>query len=333
MKKLKIIIPSIALMVVLAFSLTIGVYAAQSSTFDIRSTVTFVSPDIDVIVNCYIGDEVKQTPDFTFTKDSIDPWTLTTENFSFVAEKGSDEVDDAVLTFVVINNTAMPIFTYFTQNGSENLIVEDTLNGNAKQNGEPINKNIINVALSDQQKIGAKQGNIAPSSTFKINFKLNKNLKMEDSASFNYSLVVSKESANLFNVGSESNYETSSGTILTLDENTIMAEANGYAGVYAFNTKQIAVGEYLASCETTGTRGNRILVRAYDQEGNLMTDALSIDGGTYLSTYLGFYFDCSSGENVNIVIPNTVAYWQIGFVFHGRVAEEVVISNIRLLAK
>ena len=46
MRKLKIFLPSIALIVVLAFSITIGVYAASSVSFSISSTVSFYSPDL-----------------------------------------------------------------------------------------------------------------------------------------------------------------------------------------------------------------------------------------------------------------------------------------------
>ncbi len=333
MKKLKIILPAIALLVVLSMSLTIGVFAAMQTSLSVTSTVTFVSPDTDVIVDCYIGTDISGQPDHTYSKEKKEPWVIDVSKLSFKTTIGSADVADETLTFVITNNSKLPAYTYFTKTGEEEIIYKDSLDGNAKdgegEDAPPINKDIISVSLDKQKKIAGKVTDDveAEKQISTISFKLNRNLKVQDTATFNYTLVASKKSANLFTFESEEDF-TNNPTI-SMENKTITNIANGTNGVFTYNTQKLGVGNFVVSGETTG-RSLRFLVKAYNENDEALTsDTLSIEGGTYNNQYGGWYFPNNAETPITIV--EEVAYWHLGFVFMGEEDESVTYSNITVL--
>lgn len=203
MKMLKIFLPSIALIVVLAFSITIGVYAANNISFTVSSTISFQSPDVSAKIYCFVNasdatlaDVENYETNANHIWDSADKnaqdWDLSTEeNFKFTTVKGSDEVAPIVLTFVVQNNTpSLPIYGYFVepttvdQTVSYPKITEDILDGEKYED-------IVSVALSEETQIPpAEEGGVSME-TFTITFNMNNNPK-QDSVEFNYALYLSK---------------------------------------------------------------------------------------------------------------------------------------------
>lgn len=193
MRKLKILLPSIALMIVLAASITIGVYAANQITFSVNSTISFQSPDIAAKIECFKGDTtgamVHEWENYTETNNTIslkenynNPWTVGTLSFTTVA--GSDAVADIVLTFRITNKTtALPVYAYFalSSDNDKTKIDTDTIDGTNANNTDLITVTFTNTTI---------ESNATQNVTATIH--LNKNIKNADTASFNYTLVLSK---------------------------------------------------------------------------------------------------------------------------------------------
>ncbi|MBQ9786443.1 MAG: hypothetical protein IJW25_03140, partial [Clostridia bacterium] len=161
MKKLKIFLPSIALIVVLAFSITIGVYAATSTTFSISSTVSFSSPDLDsIIIKAYIGQTISEET-LAFTYDSSTSlnqevvWKFEDDQkLEFTREKVGDDYNSAYLTFVITSGVPMPTYAYFVDNTTNNnhLKTDVLKSSNQKttdENGEEVPLPLVNVSFVD----------------------------------------------------------------------------------------------------------------------------------------------------------------------------------------
>jgi len=135
MKKLKIFLPSIALLVVLAFSITIGVYAATDVSFTVTISISFKSPDIGAVINCFVGD-VDDSPnhvwnnvntDGTLRGDNVtgftEVWNLDNETLSFTGTSKAGE-STLTLTFAITNKTSLPIYAYIADATSGAQITE-----------------------------------------------------------------------------------------------------------------------------------------------------------------------------------------------------------------
>lgn len=203
MKMLKVFLPSIALMVVLALSITIGVYAANNISFTVSSTISFKSPDVSAKIYCFVNaaDEIlADTENYernanhiwdSSNKNATD-WDLSTENdFKFTTIKGSDQVAPIILTFVVQNNTpALPIYGYFVnptnvdQTVTYPKITEDVLDGTK-------NTQIVSVDLMDEKQIAPADEGKVSMEAFTITFNM-VNTSVADTVEFNYALYLSK---------------------------------------------------------------------------------------------------------------------------------------------
>ena len=196
MRKLKLIIPSIALIVVLAFSITIGVYAASSATFTISSTVVYIAPDLDVTIDAYIGEVKEENLKFSYPASS-GPWEIADGELKF--EKKDGRYQPIIITFVIANETNIPAFCYFTKKDAEDntvLMMEDSLNGVIQTD-----KALVNVAVNIDEDV-VENGIPAhldpevdkPTTTITMIFSLIERVTLiEDKVEFNdYTLKVSK---------------------------------------------------------------------------------------------------------------------------------------------
>jgi len=194
MRKLKIILPSVALLVVLAFSITIGVYAATNASFSVSSTVIYIAPDLDVSINAYIG-EVSGTPDYSYPT-STEPWAIEEGMLKFARK--DNQYQPIIITFVVYNSTNLPAHCYFTKKDAQNnsvVMTSDVLNGVTQTE-----KSLVNVEVSvdsevQENGIPAYLGSgEVPSAEFKLTFTLIEGATMvEDKVEFkDYTFKVSK---------------------------------------------------------------------------------------------------------------------------------------------
>lgn len=148
MKKTKIILSSVAVLMVLVFCITIGVYAATSISFTITSTVSFQSPDINgVTIQCYVTgqgfDNVLQHTYSTNTDGSVtgaswDFSTVKNSNGNTVAltystRDSDDQYAPITLKFVIKHATPLNLYAYFTkvqtQGAEATYLNKDVLNG------------------------------------------------------------------------------------------------------------------------------------------------------------------------------------------------------------
>ena len=204
MKKFKIILPSIALIVVLALSITMGVYAASTATFTITSTITFNSPNLEgLIIECYVVNGQSSTLKHTYTTNG-DAWDFSAADkaltFSaketYTEESGlSYEVYAPItLKFVIKHTTAIPVYAYFTEGA--NYITEDELMGQ-----EQTTTKLVDVVFNDEIDDGIVGGDTS-STEYKggevsIDLSLVPNVTLvEDKISFNYTLNVIKTKPN-----------------------------------------------------------------------------------------------------------------------------------------
>ena len=148
MRKLRIIIPSIALIVIMAFSITVGVYAATSATFSISSTVVYISPDLDVTIDAYIGEIKQENLKFSYPSDNS-PWEIPEGALKF--ERVNNKYQPIVINFVITNETNLPAFCYFTKKDAQDntvLMTEDSLKGITQTD-----KTLVNVAVNIDSNI------------------------------------------------------------------------------------------------------------------------------------------------------------------------------------
>ncbi len=169
MKKIKVLLPSIALAVVLMFSITIGVYAATSVSFSVTSTISFSSPDISAIIKCYVGDvsdaNLKHTWDNVTTNGKTEDWTLPADIFNSVDANG--DYNPVTINFVIANHTGMPVYTYFaktTKDNSGNITASDkvttaTIDGNLKDGDTVVNPGLLTIAFDDEKTLTETVGN------------------------------------------------------------------------------------------------------------------------------------------------------------------------------
>ena len=132
MKKLKIFLPSIALIVVLAFSITMGVYAATEVRFTVTSTVSFSAPGLGATINCYINEKDgtiehvwnNVNEDGTFRGDNVPgytmPWNLNEETLTFTGTSGPNST--LTLNFEVINKSVLPIYAFIADASTEKIV-------------------------------------------------------------------------------------------------------------------------------------------------------------------------------------------------------------------
>ena len=163
MKKIKVLLPSIALAVVLMFSITIGVYAATNVSFSVTSTISFSSPDISAIIKCYIGDvseaNLKHTWDNVATNGKTEDWTLPANIFTSVDANG--DYNPVTINFVIANHTGIPVYTYFaktTKDNSGNITASEkvtsaTLDGNLRDGNTVVNPGLLTIAFDDEKAL------------------------------------------------------------------------------------------------------------------------------------------------------------------------------------
>lgn len=169
MKKIKVLLPSIALAVVLMFSITIGVYAATSVSFSVTSTISFSSPDIDAIIKCYIGDvsetNLKHTWDSVTTGGKTEDWTLPANIFTSVDANG--DYNPVTINFVIANHTGIPVYAYFaktTKDNSGNItssekVTSATLDGDLRDGNTVVNPGLLTIAFDDEKALTETVGN------------------------------------------------------------------------------------------------------------------------------------------------------------------------------
>lgn len=181
MKRLKILLPAIALIVVLAFSITIGVYAATTSTFNISSTVSFQSPDVDAIVKCFVGTDTSGEANYTYPNDGEEWLDL---SLSFTRNKETGKYLTSSLSFVIENKTGIPIYAYFVKKGGTEKQTTDELFGNTDKTTKMVDV-VLGENLTGIEPFGTD--------TVTIDFSLLEDTTTKgDTTTFNYTLVLTK---------------------------------------------------------------------------------------------------------------------------------------------
>ena len=207
MKTLKIFLPSIALLVVLALSITIGVYASTEIHFSVSSTISFDAPDVNVKVFCFINasentlnDKQNYETNADYVWDSIDKdaqdWDLTEKKYAdklvFSPVKGSGDVAPIVITFMVQN--------YSKENGVYGCFVKpqtvDDITTYQKITADTIdgekNQDILSVSFSDEKQVAVADATTNPTERFTMELSM-ANISKQDTATFNYKMYLSKE--------------------------------------------------------------------------------------------------------------------------------------------
>lgn len=163
MKKIKILLPSIALAVVLMFSITIGVYAASSVSFKVTSTISFTSPDVAAVIKCYVGTDTTGTPAHTWDNNtsggSTADWTLPANLFT--AKDADGGYSDVTLSFVITNYTGISVYAYFAnviKDNSGNItsstkVTSATIDGNLKENDLVVNPGLLTITFEDEKTL------------------------------------------------------------------------------------------------------------------------------------------------------------------------------------
>ena len=135
---------------------------------------------------------------------------------------------------------------------------------------------------------------------------------------------------NLFDVGTVDDYYVNpNATVnLVISDNSLIGTVVSSATSYIYNTKlKFTSGVYTFS-STNSESVYRYLIKAYDALGNILTTANLISGWTFNPYYNGYF---TGVNNVKAAIPETVAYWQVGFVFAGVAAgTRETYSNIQI---
>lgn len=166
------------------------------------------------------------------------------------------------------------------------------------------------------------------------------NLKGEERTLENFTNVLSEpksivqleypEPKNLFDVGTVDDYYVNPSTTVdfAISDNSLIGTVVSNATSYIYNTKlRFTSGVYTFS-STNSESVYRYLIKAYDASGNILTTANLISGWTFNSYYNGYF---TGVNNVKAAIPETVAYWQVGFVFAGvAVGTRETYSNIQI---
>ena len=209
MRKLKIILPSIALIVVLSLSITIGVYAASSATFNISSTISFNSPNIEnLVVDCYVkqGNNEKSLW-FTYSSDKSvesdgNTWDLKNhksgknESMSFESRDSNNNYAPITLIFNIKHTSALPLYAYFTvkdaSEGISSRVVSQQING-VKQPSQKLVDATFNddIYLGIAGKQEGQQDYVGGEVSILLELEPDSTL-ITDTINFNYDLVITK---------------------------------------------------------------------------------------------------------------------------------------------
>ena len=135
---------------------------------------------------------------------------------------------------------------------------------------------------------------------------------------------VSRYGKNLFNVGESEDYFVGD-SILNIENNTISGQIRDSAIARAFKLTNYPSGDYSVSFDVTQNRVS-ILIRMFDSNGK----QLSSSDVTFIGTYNAFYGGWITNNPAKFTIPDTVDYWQLGFVFTGTSFQYATATNIQL---
>lgn len=222
MRKLKIILPSIALIVVLSLSITIGVYAASSATFNITSTISFNSPNLkDVVVYCYALQEGENVTDegrkpwFTYSTDATitgdgSLWDLkdhsdndgndeNNKELSFDKRSTNNHYAPVRLVFVIKHKTELSLYAYFTKTtGTGEGALTERVTSDELYGRTQTSLKLIDATMTENITDGIL-GNTTGSETYtggqvSIELALTPDATLvQDTVAINYTLVVSKQ--------------------------------------------------------------------------------------------------------------------------------------------
>ena len=136
---------------------------------------------------------------------------------------------------------------------------------------------------------------------------------------------VSRLGKNLFNVGESEDYFVGD-SILNIENNTISGQIRDSAIARAFKLTNYPSGDYSVSFDVT-QNSISILIRMFDSNGTQLSSSDVTFSGTYNAFYGGWI---TNNNSANFTIPDTVDYWQLGFVFTGTSFQYATATNIQL---
>lgn len=154
-----------------------------------------------------------------------------------------------------------------------------------------------------------------------------KSVLATDVSPVKHTLDINLESKNMFSVGAVEDYQVYHTIINVSENNAISGEVRESAIAHCYKLTDYTSGKYTISY-SVGAQAPRVLIRCFDADGNIMDDSALSLSGAYNSFYVGWIFATGSDKPLTITIPETVAYWQIGFVFGGTTNEICTLSQI-----
>lgn len=146
-------------------------------------------------------------------------------------------------------------------------------------------------------------------------------LALDDVSEIPHDVEVQLDS-NLLEMG-EDKILFQSGTFVSITETSLSCKGNSGMSSHILFKKKYGAGTYTLSCGFEGGEKNRFLIRCYDANGNIITNAFS----NYIAWYQANIFDL---QKVKITIPNTVAYWVWGWCPVGVLGELITITNPKI---
>lgn len=144
-----------------------------------------------------------------------------------------------------------------------------------------------------------------------------------------HNLDITLENKNMFSVGAVEDYEVKHTTINVSENNTISGKIIESAIAHCYKLTNYMSGKYTISC-SVGAENPRVLIRCFDESGNIIDNSSLSLSGTYNGFYLGWIVMTSDNNLLTLTIPETVAYWQIGFCFTGTTNGICALSQISI---
>ena len=179
MKKFRVIFSAVALVAVLAFCVTVGIYAAANMTFNINSTISFTAPGVEKFtIECYVVHGQTETLKHTYsTIEGVESdghsWNLNKDGSVFTYTERVDYEDSdgstykiyapITLKFVIKHQTTIPVYAYFTKgetpqyvSGTEELTSSDGVKLINAEFDDEITSGIAGGLVSDESYIGGE---------------------------------------------------------------------------------------------------------------------------------------------------------------------------------
>lgn len=154
-------------------------------------------------------------------------------------------------------------------------------------------------------------------------------LSTNDVSPLEHNLDINLESKNMFSVGAVGDYQVYYTTINVSENNTISGKVIESAIAHCYKLTNYMSGKYTISYSVVAEKPN-VIIRCFDESGNIIDNSSLSLSGIYNNFYLGWIVMTSDNNLLTLTIPETVAYWQIGFSFTGTTNGICALSQISI---